>query len=86
MLVRCIRLNVDCADLCTATGRIVSRQTALEPQMVRAVLQACATACRLCGDECEQHAAHGMEHCRVCAEACRQCEQACNALLRQLTA
>ena len=82
---RCIRLNLDCADLCAVTGRISSRQTAFEPPLVRAALQACAVACRLCGDECERHAAH-MEHCRVCAEACRQCEQACNALLGQLAA
>ncbi len=85
-LVRCIRLDLDCADLCDATGRIVSRQTAFEPHMVTAALQACATARRLCGDECERHAQHGMEHCRVCAEACRACEQACNALIGQLVA
>ena len=68
-LVRCIRLNLDCADVCDTTGRILSRQTAFEPEMARAVLQACAEACRLCGEECEQHASHH-EHCRVCAEAC----------------
>jgi hypothetical protein len=85
-LARCIRLDLDCADLCDATGRIVSRQTAFEPHMVTAALQACATARRLCGDECERHAQHGMEHCRVCAEACRACEQACNALIGQLVA
>jgi hypothetical protein len=79
-LVRCIRLNLDCADVCDTTGRIVSRQSAFEPQMASATLQACAEACRLCGDECEQHASHH-EHCRVCADACRRCEQACNNLL-----
>lgn len=86
MLNRCIRLDLDCADICDATGRIVSRQTATEPQLVRAVLEACATACKLCGDECDQHGQHGMEHCRVCAEACRRCEQACNELRSQLAA
>ena len=85
-LVQCIRLNLDCADICVATGRILSRQTAFPAEMVRAALQACAEACRLCGDECEQHAAHGMEHCRVCAESCRRCERACNDLLGQLPA
>jgi hypothetical protein len=85
-LDRCIRLNLDCADLCQATGRIVSRQTALDPQMIAVALQACVAACCLCGDECERHAQHGMEHCRVCAEACRACEQACDALRRQLAA
>lgn len=79
-MVRCIRLNQDCADVCSTTGKILSRQTAMELAMARAVLQACMTACKLCGDECERHASR-MEHCRVCAEACRRCEQACNRLL-----
>lgn len=84
-LVQCIRLNLDCADLCDTTGRIITRQTAFERQMVSAALHACATACRLCAEECERHAPH-MEHCRVCAEACRQCERACQALLGQIAA
>ena len=81
MLARCIRLDLDCADVCDATGKILSRQTAFEPQMARAALDACAQACRLCGEECEQRAEHGMEHYRICAEACRRCESACNNLL-----
>ena len=80
-LVRCIRLNLHCADLCATTGRILSRQEA--PELARAVLEACALACKLCGDECAGHAQH-MEHCRVCAEACRRCEEACRRLLASL--
>jgi hypothetical protein len=80
MLGRCIRLNLDCADICNATGKVSSRQTAFDAGMVRTALEACARACRVCGDECEQHALD-MEHCRVCAEACRRCESACNNLL-----
>ena len=80
-LVKCIRLNLDCADVCATTGRVVSRQTGYDANVTRAVLQACIAACRSCGDECERHAAHGMEHCRVCAEECRRCEQACQDLL-----
>ena len=82
MLTRCIRLDLDCADVCNSTGKILSRQTALEPELAHAVLQACSRACRLCGEECEQHAEH-MKHCRICAEVCRRCESACNNLLRQ---
>jgi len=78
MLTRCIRLDLDCDDVCEATGKILSRQTAFEPEMTRAALEACSRACRLCAEECEQHAQHGMEHCRVCAEVCRRCESACN--------
>jgi hypothetical protein len=79
-LVRCIRLNLDCADVCEATGRVLMRQTAFEPQLARQLLEACAHACRTCADECERHAEHH-EHCRVCAEACRRCERACDDVL-----
>jgi len=79
-LVKCIRLCLDCADVCAATVRVISRQTEYDATLTRPLLQACVTACRSSGDECERHAAHH-EHCRVCAEACRRCEQACQGLL-----
>jgi hypothetical protein len=85
MLARCIRLDLDCAEICRATGKILSRQTATDPQMLQLSLEACAQACRLCGEQCEQHAEH-MEHCRICAEVCRRCESACNNLLSALGA
>jgi hypothetical protein len=84
-LVKCIRLNLDCAEVCAATGRVVSRQTEYDANVTRAVLEACIAACRSCGDECERHGEHGMEHCKVCAEACRGCAEACDALLRSIS-
>ena len=79
-LRRCITTDLNCADLCEATGRILSRQTGYDATLTEAALTACRHACRLCAEECERHA--GMhEHCRVCAEACRRCEQACDRLL-----
>ena len=80
-LLRCIRLDLDCADLCLATGKVLSRQAAAEPTLARGLVHALAEACRLCGDECARHGEHGMEHCRICAEACRRCEEACHALV-----
>ncbi len=85
MLSRCIRLDLDCADVCDATGRILSRQLAFPPQMVRVALEACVQAVRLCGEECEKHAEHH-EHCRVCAESCRRCESTCNEVLSAIGA
>ena len=82
-LARCVRLDLDCADICDATGKVLSRQTAFEAEMVRGAVEACARACKLCGDECEGHAEHH-EHCKVCAEACRRCEKACNEVLQAL--
>lgn len=68
-------------DVYTGTSRVLSRRTAYDAAVTRAVQEACATACRSCGDECSTHGGAGMEHCRVCAEACRRCERACRALL-----
>ena len=82
-MARCIRLDLDCADVCDATGRVLSRQTAFDAALVRTVVEACAKACKLCGDECEGHAEHH-EHCKVCAGACRRCENSCNELLQAL--
>jgi Domain of Unknown Function (DUF326) len=79
-LVKCIRLDLDCADVCGATVRVISRQTEYDANLTRSLLEACATACRSCGDECERHA-EMHEHCRVCAEACRRGEQSCRQLL-----
>jgi hypothetical protein len=82
-LVTCIRLCLDCADVCAATVNVISRQTAYDPAVTKPLLEACAAACKSCGDECERHARiHA--HCRVCLEACRRCEQACRDLLAAL--
>jgi len=81
-LVGCIRLNLDCADICAATGRVLSRMTQPDATVLRAQLQACLAACRACGNECEMHARDmNMQHCAVCAESCRRCEQVCEQLL-----
>jgi hypothetical protein len=84
-LVRCVRLNLDCADVCDATGRVLTRQTSSEPSLARSMLDACVQACRICAEECERHAPHH-EHCRVCAQACRRCEQACEDLRSSISA
>lgn len=80
-LIKCIRLNADCADISATTGRVLSRQTEYDANVTRAMLQACIQACRSCAEECGRHAEMGMEHCRTCAEACRACETACEDFL-----
>jgi uncharacterized membrane protein len=79
-MVTCVRLCLDCADVCAATVGVVSRQADYQPRVTRPLLEACVAICKSCGDECERHAQHH-EHCRVCAQACRRCEQACRELL-----
>lgn len=82
-LTKCIRTNLDCADICAATGSALSRHTGYDANITRAILEACVTACQACGDECSRHA-DMHDHCRICAEACRRCEQACRDLLATL--
>jgi hypothetical protein len=82
-LVKCIRTNLDCADICDATGRVLSRHTGYDANLTRTIVEACAQACKTCADECAAHA-DMHEHCRVCADACRRCEQACRELLAAL--
>jgi hypothetical protein len=79
-MVRCIRLCLDCADVCTATVGVTSRQTEYDAKVTKPLLEACVAICKSCGDECERHA-QMHEHCRVCTEACRRCERACPELL-----
>ena len=82
-LTTCITTDLDCADICATTGAVLSRRTGHDVDLTRVVLEACAAACRACGDECERHASMH-EHCRVCAESCRRCEHACRDLLAAL--
>jgi hypothetical protein len=82
-LTKCIRTDLDCADICATTGSVLSRHTSYDANLSRAVLQACQTACGSCAAECEDHA-DMHEHCRISAGTCRRCEQACADLLASL--
>jgi hypothetical protein len=82
-MVKCIRLCLNCADVCAATMGVVTRQAEYDADVTRPLLEACIAICKSCGDECGRHAPH-MAHCRVCEQACRRCEQACRELLGAL--
>lgn len=84
-LRQCIRLNLDCADICVAAGSIATRRTGSNEQVIIATLEACAEACRVCGGECQRHA-DMHDHCRLCADHCRRCEQACRDAIRSISA
>ena len=72
MLSRCIKLDIDCADICLLTASYVARDS----EHANHLLKECAEICEACAEECEKHA--HMEHCRKCAEACRHCAEACH--------
>jgi hypothetical protein len=79
-MVKCIRLCLDCSDVCTAAAGVLSRLAEYDPGTTRPLLEACTAICKTCGDECQRHAPHHA-HCRVCEQACHRCEQACRDLL-----
>lgn len=83
-LTQCIRLNLDCADVCAASGTIGSRRTGSNEELIAQQLRTCALACRVCADECRKHAKRH-EHCRICADACEQCFDACERAIASLT-
>ena len=81
----CIRGNLDCADICAVTGRLIARPAAQDRDTLRHQLEACASACRSCADECDKHAGKH-DHCRICAESCRECAEACDRMMEALVA
>jgi hypothetical protein len=83
-LLACIRIDLDCAAICTATSSVVARSKAgASRQVLEGQLAVCIAAARACEDECRHHA--GMhEHCRICADACDACAKACNDMLSAL--
>ncbi|MGH7506037.1 MAG: four-helix bundle copper-binding protein [Longimicrobiales bacterium] len=85
-MVHCVRLNLDCVDVCDVTGRLIARPSARDANTLREQLEACVAACRACGDECAKHGQHGVEHCRVCAHACQACAKACEEMAGALVA
>lgn len=76
----CIRLNLDCADVCQATLRCLGRQTETNSALLRSLLQTCVLTCRACREECQKHSPQHA-HCRVCAQACHDCETICQSLI-----
>ena len=84
-LTQCIRLNLDCADVCEVTARLIARPSRRDAPALAHLLSACEAICRACADECERHGRH-MEHCRVCAESCRAFEEACREMRTALVA
>ena len=77
---RCITSDLNCSDICVATGRVLSRQTDYDAAVTQRALESCIRACTVCADECDKHAQHH-RHCAICAEVCRACAAACAALL-----
>jgi hypothetical protein len=66
---------LDCAEVCAAADRIVSRGGPLSDTICRA----CAEACQRCAEACERFA--NDEQMAACAKQCRTCQRACESML-----
>lgn len=66
---------LDCADICAAADRIVSRSGPFSD----AICRACAEACDRCAKACEQFPDD--EHMAKCAKECRKCQRACEEMI-----
>lgn len=71
MMVKCIKIDLDCAAICSLTATLLARGS----EHGKHLLKECIEVCNACAEECEKHA--HMEHCKTCAEACRKCAEAC---------
>jgi hypothetical protein len=79
-LETCIRLNLDCADVCGTAVRVLSRQQNPDLTVVAMMIELCAAIAETCAIECERHAAQ-FTHCHVAAAACHRCFDACRTLM-----
>lgn len=84
MSVKCMRMDNDCADLCTVAARVIARQTGYDAPTTIAVVEATRAALRACGDACAEMAS--MDHCRICAESCRETEALLGRLVEAMNA
>lgn len=66
--LRCIRLIVDCGDLCAAAAEVLPEIESEKIALVRSRLNACVFACERCVREAARHRA---PHSASCVEACR---------------
>ena len=72
MMVPCMRLDRDCADICRLTAAFIARGS----DHAAHVLKECIEICQKCHAECAQHQ---HEHCQQCAAACKACLEACKS-------
>jgi len=79
-LDHCIRLDLDTADVCSATARMITRQRAPDLGLIAMTLELCMAACQATALECGRHAPV-YAHCQVCSAACHRCVEACRAML-----
>ncbi len=72
MMVQCVRLDMDCAEVCKTTAILLARDS----QHGKHMLKECIELCEACAEECGKHK---YDHCQACAKACKECADTCKA-------
>ena len=78
MMVECIRLDRECADICAYFEQAIGRGTSFISELAKV----CAKICEACGNECKKH---NHEHCQKCADACFNCAETCRSLISKFS-
>lgn len=74
---------LDCADVCEATERVLSRGSATDSPVVAAVVEAAVAACEASAAACRPHADHHT-HCRLHSATAQACADTLRTLRRSL--
>lgn len=78
-----VRRALDCADICDATARILSRGPATDLSIAGAAVHACVLACLASAEACRPHAVEH-DHCRLHAESATRCAVALEQVEKSL--
>jgi len=71
MMSRTIKLDHDCAAVCT----LAMQSMASDSELVSQICQLCMEVCNNCAEACEKY--DYMIQGKICAEACRKCAIEC---------
>lgn len=82
-VLRCLRLIVQCAELCRDTAAILASAQLANPAAVRNHVRSCAIACDRCQREIERA---GFLWAEECMDACARSAAACREILPTLPA
>jgi hypothetical protein len=74
MMVGCIRLDRECADIFPFLAQAMGRGT----PFISELAEVCAKICESCGNECKKY---DHEHCQKCAEACLGYAEECRKIV-----
>jgi len=74
MMAACIKLNIDCTEMCRMLISFISRDSI----HAKHLMKECAEICTASSLECDKHSK--IDHCIECAVACRKCAEICTIM------